>query len=60
LYLQGNRIGNEGADLLARELLTSNKTMQTVFLFDNILTDSKKEELRLTCGTRMTTQNALM
>ena len=59
IYLNGNRIGNNGAFKIANELVNNNITVKGVIMFNNLIGESQKEELKKMCGNRLCLFNPL-
>jgi len=59
LYLNNNRIANNGAFKIANELATSNTAIKGVIIYNNLIGESQKEDLKKICGNRLCLFNPL-
>lgn len=59
LYLNNNKIGSVGVQKIANELLSHNTTLKSVIIFNNLISEEVKQEMKRQCGNRMCLFNPL-
>lgn len=59
LYLNNNKIGNTGVMKLANELVSANFSIKNLILFNNLVGEEVKQELKELCGNRICIYNPL-